>query len=136
MFTPRVMVINMSKWLVFCIFYWWQQKISHNLGKICKCIWKILFRSFRKCCHFVLPFGRCRPLKMQSYGIFCCLSSFFFLHFYSQYFTNGNFKPCYPYHFLKGLNTIFQMHLNVLPKLNAFLLPLAENTKSEPLLTH
>ena len=26
---------------LFCIF-WWQQKISHSLGKIFKCNWKIL----------------------------------------------------------------------------------------------
>ena len=29
---PGVMVIKMSKkWLIFCIFCWWQHKISHSI---------------------------------------------------------------------------------------------------------
>ena len=48
MFTLRVMVIKMSKMADFYIFCWRQQKISHILGKIYKCIWKILLSSFRK----------------------------------------------------------------------------------------
>ena len=47
MFTPTVLVIKMSKWLILCNFRWWQQKFSHNLGKTFKWNWKILFNSFR-----------------------------------------------------------------------------------------
>ena len=48
MFTPRLCLLKCQKWLIFCSFYWWQQKISHSLGKRFECIWKILFSSFRK----------------------------------------------------------------------------------------
>ena len=48
MITFRVMVIKMSKRVRFGVCYWWQQKNSHILGKICKCIWKILLSSFKK----------------------------------------------------------------------------------------
>ena len=38
-----------------------------------------------------------------------------FLYFYPHYLTNGNSKACYSYHFLKKLNKIVQVHLNILP---------------------
>ena len=49
MFTSRVMVIKIP--IVAHVLYivLWQHKISHTLGKIFKCIWKILLSSFRKC---------------------------------------------------------------------------------------
>ena len=40
-----------------------------------------------------------------------------FLYFYPQYLTNGKFKVYQPYHLLEELNRIFQVHLNILPKL-------------------
>ena len=40
-----------------------------------------------------------------------------FLYFYPQYLTNRNSKAYQPYHFLKELSKIFQVHLNILPKL-------------------
>ena len=49
MFTPRIMVIIMSKMAHFCNFCQWQQKISHSLGKMFKYIWKIWLGSFKKC---------------------------------------------------------------------------------------
>ena len=36
MFTPRVMVAKMPEIVHFCIFCWWQQKISQSLGKVFK----------------------------------------------------------------------------------------------------
>ena len=79
MFTPRVLSFKCQKWLIFCIFCWEQQKISHSLKKVLKCIWKILFSSFRKCHQLLvseLPLARCRPFKIQDFNIFCWLSSF------------------------------------------------------------
>ena len=67
--------------LIFCIFWWRQQNISHNLGKIFKCIWKILFSPFRECYVLLgseLPLARCQPLKIQGFSIlFFWLSTFF-----------------------------------------------------------
>ena len=40
--------LKCQKWLIFCIFCWLQQNISHKLYKTFNCIWKILFRSLRK----------------------------------------------------------------------------------------
>ena len=42
MFTPRVMVIKMLKMAHFCVFCWRHQNISHTLGKMFKCTWKML----------------------------------------------------------------------------------------------
>ena len=48
---PHYMVclwsLKCQKWLIFCIFCWWKQKISHRLGKFFKGTWKILLKSFR-----------------------------------------------------------------------------------------
>ena len=46
MFTPRVIVIKMSKIAHF--FCWWQQKMSQKSSKIFKYNWKIFLSSFRK----------------------------------------------------------------------------------------
>ena len=70
---------NVASGSFFCILCWWQQKTSHSLGKIFKCIWKISFSSFSKCYELLsweLPFARCHPLKIQDFGVFCWLSSF------------------------------------------------------------
>ena len=78
-------------------------------------MWKILFSSFRKCYGLFgseLPLARYQPLKIQ---MFCWVSNF--LYIYSQYFTKGNSKAYWTYHFLKELNKIFQVHLNILLKL-------------------
>ena len=47
MFTPRVMVIRMSKIAHFCVFCWWQQKISTSFGKNILHL-KDLFEFFQK----------------------------------------------------------------------------------------
>ena len=83
LFTPGVMVIKMSKiFKFFCIFYWWQQRISQSLDKIFKHIWKILFISFRKCYALLgseLPLARCQPLKIQGFGFFFSDSAVFYI---------------------------------------------------------
>ena len=49
-----------------------------KIGKVWKCIWKMLFSSFRKCHELLaseLP-AWCKPLKIQDFSIFYWLSSF------------------------------------------------------------
>ena len=48
MFTPRVMVFEMSKTAHCLYFLLIKPKISHSLGKIFKWTWKILLGSCRK----------------------------------------------------------------------------------------
>ena len=36
-------LFKFSKWLIFCVFGWRQQKISYSLDKNCKCIGKIFW---------------------------------------------------------------------------------------------
>ena len=98
----------------FCIFCWWQQKINHSLGKIFKCVWKILFSSFRKCYGvFVseLPLARCQPFDI---GNFRWLNSFFYI-FTLKYLTNTNSKSLLTTPFLAELKNFFHVHLNILP---------------------
>ena len=79
--------LKCQTWLIFCIFCWIQQKISRSLSKIFKCIWKVLFSSFRKYYGLLsseLPLGRCQNLKIQDFGIPLLF------HFYRQYLTNGS----------------------------------------------
>ena len=79
MFTPKINVKNGS---FFCIFCYWQQKISHNLGKIFKCIWKILISSFRKYYGLLdseLLLARFQPLNIKSFGIFLLTQRFFYI---------------------------------------------------------
>ena len=53
MFTPRVMIIKMSKMAHLSYSLLVKANINHSLGKMFKCTWKILLSSFRKwyaCC--------------------------------------------------------------------------------------
>ena len=82
MFTPRLTVIKMPKRLVSCIFCWIMQKISSSLGKIFKCICKVLFGLFRKNCGLhisELPLAKFQRLKMQDFGIPLLTQKFFCL---------------------------------------------------------
>ena len=47
MLTPRVMVIKMSKRLIFCIFCWRQQNINLSLGKLFKRTGKVFQKMLR-----------------------------------------------------------------------------------------
>ena len=79
MFTLRVMVIKMSKMSHFFVSSDDDSKKSFSLGKTMKCIWIILFSSFRKygLLYSELPLARCQLLKIQDFGIFCWFWSFF-----------------------------------------------------------
>ena len=70
MFTPRIIVIKISKNVIFSAD---DSKESVSLGEILKCIWKISFDSFRKCYGLLdseLPLARCQPLKTQDFSVF------------------------------------------------------------------
>ena len=96
MFTPKVMVIKMSKIAHFLYFLLMPAKNqSHSLDKIFICIWKILSSSFRKCCGLLdseLPLTRYQPLKIQSFIIVLLTQQGFFLYFYPRNFTKANSK--------------------------------------------
>ena len=116
--------LKCQKWFIF-VFFWWQHKISHNLGKLFKCIWKILFNSFRKCYGLLsskILLARCQPLKTQDFGIFLWTQQFFW-YFYSQYLTNSNFKakifPVY-LNVLLSLWLVFSCHQQKVQKMNHF----------------
>ena len=82
MFTPRVMVIKMSKMAFLCTFCWIQQKNSPSLGNIFKCIWKVLFGPFRKwygLCTSELPLVKFQRLKLKDFGITLFTHKFFYL---------------------------------------------------------
>ena len=70
MFSPRIKIIKMSKMAHFMYLLLNTAKIS--LDKIFKCIWKVLFSSFRKyygLCSSELPSAKFQHLKIQDFGI-------------------------------------------------------------------
>ena len=82
------------------IFYWWKQKISHSFGKICKCIWNILWSLFRKC------YGLFWALKIQDFGIVDSAIFFYFSTLNTQTVTQTKIiKSTIPFseRFQKGL---------------------------------
>ena len=96
MFTPKVVVIRMSKMAHFIYFLLNTEKNRPCLGKIFKCIWKVLFGPFTKYYGLwssILPLANCQHLKIQDFTsplltqyLFC----FFFIYFYPQFLTNSN----------------------------------------------
>ena len=134
-FSPWIVVIKMSKMAHFCIFCWWQPKINHSLGKIFKCIWKIFLSPFRKCYRFLgceLPLARCKPLKIQDFGIFA--DTAVFLYFYPRHQRNGNSKSNST--FSKAVNPL-SVRIQWIQKnfMINFFLSSAEKMKNEPYLT-
>ena len=81
LFTLRVMVIKMSKMAHFLhLLLMTVKKISHSLGKIIKCIWKILFSYLKKCNGLLgseQPLITCKLLKKQDFSIFWLISFFY-----------------------------------------------------------
>ena len=60
-----------SSSFVFCAD---DSKNSYNLGKVFKCIRKVLFSCFSNCYGLLgseLPLAKCQPLKIRDLGIFC-----------------------------------------------------------------
>ena len=96
MFTSKVMVIRMSKMAHLMYFLLNTEKNRPSLGKIFKCIWKVLFGPFTKYYGLwssILPLANCQHLKIQDFTsplltqyLFC----FFFIYFYPQFLTNSN----------------------------------------------
>ena len=77
-FIPRVMVIKMSKMARFMYLQLNIAKIS--LGKIFKCIWKVLFNPFRKyygLCSSELPLAKSQHLKILDFDISLLTHQFF-----------------------------------------------------------
>ena len=108
MFTPELWSWKCQKCLIFYIFCWWQQSVSHNLNKILRCIWKNLLSSFSKCYGLLNSTGSWQdvdPLMVISET--STLENAGFFHFFPQYLTNSN--PSIPsYHMCTCPNvTIF-----------------------------
>ena len=110
------MVIKISKMIHFLYISWWQQNINPILGKVFKYIWKILFRSFKNFYRLLgseLPLAGCQPLKIQDF--FCWLSNVCDI---STLNTSRTESPkTKSYYFLKKVNKIFQVYLNIFCKL-------------------
>ena len=99
MFTSKVMVIRMSKMAHLMYFLLNTEKNRPSLGKIFKCIWKVLFGPFTKYYGLwssVLPLANCQHLKIQDFTSPLLIQHslfffffFFFLIFYPQFLTNS-----------------------------------------------
>ena len=79
LFVPRVMVMKMRQMAHLFVFSADDSKNSYNLGKVFKCIRKVLFSCFSNCYGLLgseLPLAKCQPLKIRDLGIFCWLSRF------------------------------------------------------------
>ena len=99
MFISNVMIIRMSKMAHLMYFLLNTEKNRPSLGKIFKCIWKVLFGPFTKYYGLwssVLPLANCQHLKIQDFTsplltqhflkIFHFIILFYFiLYFYSQF---------------------------------------------------
>ena len=95
MFTSKVMVIRMSKMAHLMYFLLNTEKNRPSLGKIFKCIWKVLFGPFTKYYGLwssVLPLANCQHLKIQDFTI-PLLTQHFFLFFILFYFIFFIFIP-------------------------------------------
>ena len=70
MFISNVMIIRMSKMAHLMYFLLNTEKNRPSLGKIFKCIWKVLFGPFTKYYGLwssVLPLANCQHLKIQDF---------------------------------------------------------------------
>ena len=117
---PELCSLKCQKFIIYCIFCWWQQKLGHSLGKILKFICKILFSSFRKC--YVLLDSEL-PLAVQDLKMldFCIFLFTFFCFFFNISTLNisETLIPNTINHIISWIkiNKVFQIHLNILPKL-------------------
>ena len=93
MFTSKVMVIRMSKMAHLMYFLLNTEKNRPSLGKIFKCIWKVLFGPFTKYYGLwssVLPLANCQHLKIQDFTSPLLIQHSLFFFFYFLFF---NFLP-------------------------------------------
>ena len=101
MLTSKVMVIRMSKMAYLMYFLLNTRKSTSSLGKLFKCIWKVVFGPFVKYYGLWssdLPLANCQHLKIQDFisllftqHLFFYFS--FFWYFYPQYLTKLRPKP-------------------------------------------
>ena len=106
MFTSKIMVIRISKMAHLMYFLLNTEKDRPTLGKIIKCIWKVLFGPFTKYYGLqssVLPLANRQHLKIQDftsslltqlfyYFLFYFIFIFIFLYMYSQFLINIPFS--------------------------------------------
>ena len=81
MFASKVMVIRMSKMAHLMYFLLNTEKNRPSLGKIFKCIWKVLFGPFTKYYGLwssVLPLANCQHLKIHDFTSPLLTQHFFF----------------------------------------------------------
>ena len=77
---PELWSLKCQKWLILCTFCWIQQKISPSLGKIFKCIWKVLlgpFIRYYELSDLELPLAKFQSLKIQNFSIPLFTQKFF-----------------------------------------------------------
>ena len=85
MFTSKVMVIRMSKMAHLMYFLLNTEKNRPSLGKIFKCIWKVLFGPFTKYYGLWSSVGQlanCQHLKIQDFSCPLLTQQFFFCFFF------------------------------------------------------
>ena len=82
MFTSKIMVIRMSKMIHLMYFLLNTEKNRLSLGKIIKCIWKVIFGPFTKyygLLSSVLPLANCQHFKIWDFTqLFDSVFFFFF----------------------------------------------------------
>ena len=134
MFTPRVMAIKMSKWvIIFFVFFADDNKTLVTAGT------KYLSasgRSYRVLSEngMIIRLWSLWDIEHRN----CWISKRFLKSciFKGWYLANSSSEPNNPWHFVKEWNKIFQMHLNNLPKLwIMFCCCQQKNTKDRPFLT-
>ena len=127
--------LRCQKWLISCTFCWIQQNIISSLGKIFKCICKVLFGPFRKCYGLrtsELPLAKFQRLKMQDFGIPLFTQKFFCLRTISHeqlspkpinhivFYKNSISSQCTYIYFPNG-DTLFAVISRKLKKTQRFL---------------
>ena len=149
MLLPELWPLKYQKWITFCIFCWLQLKISPTLDKILKCIWKVLFSSFRKYYELLgsgMLLARHQHWKIQEFGILLLTQQFVFDVSTHNISGKVKSKAYWPYHFFLFLfhyHFFARTHQSDLPgalkylaqTVTNFLLLSGENMKNETFLT-
>ena len=108
-FTPRVMVIKMSKMAHFLYFLLMPAKNQSQFGQNIYVYLKDFIQLSQEMLWIVGFWGTISKTSNFEDTEFHYLfaDSAIFLYFYPRYLTNGNSKTYEPYHFLKELKKIF-----------------------------
>ena len=97
MFTSKVMVIRMSKMAHLMYFLLNTEKNRPSLGKIFKCIWKVLFGPFTKYYGLWssdLPLANCQHLKIWDFASPLLTQQFLFKLFLNSAKTRWENSTC------------------------------------------